>query len=273
MQRATEKYEWRARMKLGEGAYGKVYLAHHKRPKEARAIKFVNAERGTDWEREKQFGNWDHPNIVRVYEVIAPRGETNPNDGRCVFVMAAADMDLRSFIFRRTAGAPSGQAREISLQCTRGLSFLHDKGVLHRDLKPGNVLLYFGSDVLSRDAGQTTLHVWLADFGFAREQQGAAMTALVQTLGYRAPEILLAQEHVDEGVYTAAIDVWSLGCIFYEVVTGDAFGAARSELESLQLFVSALGPCPCVTPWKSHQLFRFLCEVPAVPSGPSLASR
>ena len=260
--RLKASYHWSARVLLGRGSYGKVFLAMERESGGARAIKVVSIDRDPEWSRGTQCEEWRHPNIVRFFNVLMP-DLSNPQDKHCAFAMQAADSDMHSFILkRRSPGVPREQAREISLQCTRGLVFLHDKEVLHRDLKPGNVLLFFRA-APSHVAGtcRLSLQACLADFGFARRQT-AGMTPFVQTPGYRAPEIILAQENADEGEYTSAIGVWSLGCIFYELVVGDRFGVAEQQHASIAMLVSALGPCPNVAPWNSHPAFELFQRKP-----------
>ena len=214
----------------------------------ARAIKVVRTDRDDCWERQLDYGVWHHPNLVRIHQVLRPFELSS--DTHCAMAMAVADTDLHSFIQCRRGGGrglAATQAAEISRQCTMGLGFLHGRDVLHRDLKPGNVLLYFGDDCPSHVAGLASIHVWVADFGLARQCIDEAMTAHVQTAGYRAPELVFSSQ--EETSYTSAVDIWSLGCIFYEVVTGDRFGVGSDSTRSMQLVVEALGPPPIVPEW------------------------
>ena len=87
-------------------------------------------------------------------------------------------------------------------QILQGLSHLSAMKMIHRDMKPGN-LLYSNKG-----------EVKIADFGLARIFSGSQMTNKVVTLWYRAPELLLGERY-----YTDKVDIWSLGCIFYEIMT------------------------------------------------------
>ena len=242
---------WSSKRKLGEGTYGQVWLAFHRQTGVARAIKVVRTDRGDCWERQVDYGVWHHPNLVRIYQVFRPYEFSY--DHHCAMIMAVADTDLHSFIQTRSGGGrglAATQALELSRQCTRGLTFLHDLHVLHRDLKPGNVLLWFGP---SHVAGLALIHVWLADLGLARQCTEEAMTMHVQTPGYRAPELVFSE--LEDGSYTSAVDIWSLGCIFYEVVTGDRFGVGSDSMRSMRLVVDALGPPPKIPEWSTHPMF------------------
>ena len=130
-------------------------------------------------------------------------------------------------------------------------------GIIHRDVKPQNVMVWF-------DADKGVVRAVLADFGLARwlprreedeaaaakdflaslQGQGHMMTRQVVTLWYRAPEILLADTISPKVRYTSAIDVWSLGCVVYEIVTGEALAPSGTEQGVLRKIVRAIGPCP-----------------------------
>ena len=150
-------------------------------------------------------------------------------------------------------------AREISRQLATGLAHVHKTGVIHRDIKPQNVLVSFDMD-------EGIVRVVLADFGLARwmpgrrevgeeaaaakdilalsQGQGELMTRNVVTVWYRAPEIMLADKTTPRVQYTSAIDLWSLGCVVYELLKGEPLARAANEEGVLRKIVKAIGPCP-----------------------------
>lgn len=117
-------------------------------------------------------------------------------------------------------------------QILTGLDFLHSNNVVHRDLKPANILV--------TSSGQ----VKIADFGLARFYlQAQTLTLVVVTLWYRAPEVLL------QSSYATAVDIWSCGCIFAELVNRRALFAGRSENDQLYKIFSWIGaPSPLEWP-------------------------
>ena len=113
----------------------------------------------------------------------------------------------------------------LFVQLLRGLKYVHTANVLHRDLKPSNLLLNASCDLK------------ICDFGLARTgSEKGFMTEYVVTRWYRAPELLLSQEE-----YTSAIDVWSVGCIFAELLARKPLFAGKDYIHQLKLIIGVIG--------------------------------
>lgn len=106
-------------------------------------------------------------------------------------------------------------------QILRGLKYIHSAGIIHRDLKPSNLLLNANCDLK------------IGDFGLARtSSENEFMTEYVVTRWYRAPELLL-----NSSEYSAAIDVWSVGCIFMELMNRKPLFAGKDHVHQMHLLI------------------------------------
>ena len=145
----------------------------------------------------------------------------------CYMIFEFADTDLRKVL---TAGnVTPDSAKRILRELLQGLEFCHSRRVIHRDLKPENILM--------TDSGC----VKIADFGLARLFQIPLqpLSGEVQTLHYRAPEVLLGCRE-----YTPAVDMWSAGCIFAELLTGRRLFEGTNELHQMLEIARIMGPPP-----------------------------
>ncbi|MGW0249640.1 serine/threonine-protein kinase [Nocardia goodfellowii] len=196
---------------LGSGGMGTVYLAAHPRLPRYDALKVLSESHSADPEFRARFGReaelvarLDHPNIVAVRD----RGDEH---GRLWFAMQFVEGgDAAELLRRYPAGAPAATVLHIVSEAAAGLDAAHRAGLLHRDVKPANILLEPRPGAPDR--------VYVTDFGIARA--AAETTALTEagtvlaTLAYAAPEQIMAQR-TDQRV-----DVYALGCTLYELLTG-----------------------------------------------------
>lgn len=217
--------------KLGEGSYGNVYQVENTQTKELSAIKvfkYCNEGDGIPGTtlREiavlKRFENYE--NIVKIKSVVQRGGDLHMELEYC-------DMDLSKWI--RTYGGNSDlynydSIKRIMHQILTGMAQLHAGQVMHRDLKPGNILIKDGT-------------IKIADFGLARTftLPDQAYTKGVSTLWYRAPELLLGNP-----VYSTGIDSWSVGCILGELICKEPLFPYYSDLGMLQGLVRTFGNFP-----------------------------
>lgn len=220
---------------IGRGGMGRVYRARDLRLSRSVAFKVLAPELATDeslrerFVRESQLAaQIDHPNIVPIYDC----GEV---DGLLYIAMRYVDgMDL-SALLRREGALPPRRALPLLDQVARALDAAHAIGLVHRDVKPGNVL------VVSGDDGEE--HVYLTDFGLTKRtatQMGLTRTNLfVGTPGYAAPE------QIESRPVDARTDVYALACVLYETVTGDApFGDVDSDWALLYAHLNRPPPAP-----------------------------
>ncbi|XP_069760715.1 cyclin-dependent kinase 6-like isoform X2 [Narcine bancroftii] len=218
---------------IGEGAYGKVYKARDlenngkcvalKRivvPRTPEGVPFI-VIREVAW--LKQLELFDHPNIIRLFDVEL--SHQMDQTMKLTLVFELIEQDLSVFLTKvQEPGLPHSKIKDMIHQLFRGLDFLHSNRVVHRDLKPENVLV--------SNSGQ----VKLADFGLARIYSfNMALTPVVITLWYRAPEVLLYSR------YTVAVDIWSAGCIFAELLQLRPFLCGISDINQLQKIFEVLG--------------------------------
>ncbi|XP_055513193.1 cyclin-dependent kinase 6-like [Leucoraja erinacea] len=218
---------------IGEGAYGKVYKARDlENNGKCVALKRITVQRTPEGIpliviREvawlKQLALFDHPNIIRLFDVELDHQMDQAMKVTLVFELI--EQDLCVFLTKvQEPGLPPNKVKDMIRQLFRGLDFLHSNRVVHRDLKPQNILV--------SNKGQ----VKLADFGLARVYSfNMALTPVVVTLWYRAPEVLLYSR------YTAAVDMWSAGCIFAEILQLRPFLCGISDINQLQKIFDVLG--------------------------------
>ena len=203
---------------LGEGGMGAVYQARDIELNRIVALKVIRRELAGNRaiiERFKQelilATQVTHRNVVRIYDL----GEA---DGMKFITMEYVDgEDLRALIYEQRK-LPPREAVEIIQQVCRALEAAHSVGVIHRDLKPQNIMR------------EKTGRIVVMDFGLARTLAGDGMTqsgALVGTMEYMSPEQALAK-NLDQ-----RSDIYSLGLIFYELLTGETPFRADSALASL----------------------------------------
>ena len=223
--------------KIGAGGMGEVYLAEDTELNRKVALKFLplhlcqDADCRARFKREAQAAaKLDHPNIVAVHEV----GEFQ---GRPFFAMQHVEgQSLKEVLTGKTL--PVDRILEIGIQVCEGLQAAHESGITHRDIKPLNILI----DSHGRAR--------IVDFGLAKGTSDATLTTagtLVGTVSYMSPE------QVAGGKIDQRSDIWSLGIVLYEALTGRLPFQGESITETLAVIVSR--QCDSVS---SH-----LPEVPA----------
>lgn len=194
----------------GRGGMGVVYRATQLALSRPVALKVIAPERAADegyrerFERESQLtASIDHPNVIPVYEA----GEL---DSRLYLVMRWVEgTDLQAVLSssgRLSPGRTIGLLRPVA----SALVVAHRRGLVHRDIKPANVLI-------ARSGEESEDHIYLTDFGIARRTDGESITRtgmLVGTVDYMAPERL------EGGRGDVASDIYSFGCMLFELLTG-----------------------------------------------------
>ncbi|XP_044480028.1 mitogen-activated protein kinase homolog NTF6-like [Mangifera indica] len=213
---------------VGRGAYGIICSATNSETKEPVAIKkitnafdnIIDAKRTL---REiKLLGHMDHDNIIKIKDIIPPMDKEKFND--VYIVCELMDTDLHQII-RSSQVLTDDHCQYFLYQLLRGLKYIHSANVLHRDLKPSNLLLDADCDLK------------ICDFGLARTtSETDFMTEYVVTRWYRAPELLL-----NCPAYTAAIDIWSVGCILMEIIRREPLFPGKDYVQQLKLITELLG--------------------------------
>ncbi|GAA5902496.1 hypothetical protein JCM5296_006433 [Sporobolomyces johnsonii] len=211
--------------KVGEGTYAVVYLGKEVATGRKIAIKKIKVGQfkdGLDMSaiREVKFlRELKHPNVIELVDVFS--NKTNLN-----LVLEFLDTDLEAVIRDKALVFQGADIKSWMLMTMKGLEFCHRNWILHRDMKPNNLLI----------AGDGTLKI--ADFGLAREyaDEGAKMTCQVVTRWYRPPELLLGARS-----YSTGVDNWAAGCIFAELMLRVPYMAGESDMEQLNVIFTALG--------------------------------
>ncbi|XP_074366521.1 mitogen-activated protein kinase homolog NTF6-like isoform X2 [Apium graveolens] len=213
---------------VGSGAYGIVCCATNSEMKEEVAIKKIgNAfDNRIDAKRTlreiKLLCHMDHENVIKIKDIIPPPEKENFVDVYIVYELM--DTDLHQVI-RSSQALTEDHCQYFLYQLLRGLKYIHSANVLHRDLKPSNLLLNSNCDLK------------ICDFGLARTtSETDFMTEYVVTRWYRAPELLLNCSE-----YTAAIDIWSVGCILMEIIKREPLFPGKDYVEQLLLINELLG--------------------------------
>jgi len=214
--------------KIGEGTYGVVFKAKAKSTGEIVALKRIRLETedegipSTAIREISILKELQDPNIVRLHDVVH-------TDKKLTLVFEFCDHDLKKFLdAKEKLDMPT--LKSFLYQLLRGIAFCHDRRVLHRDLKPQNLLI-------NKDG-----ELKLADFGLARAFgiPVRSYTHEVVTLWYRAPDVLMGSRK-----YSTPVDIWSVGCIFGEMITGRPLFPGSSEQDQLMRIFKLLGtPSP-----------------------------
>uniref|UniRef100_A0A5F9CX34 MOK protein kinase n=1 Tax=Oryctolagus cuniculus TaxID=9986 RepID=A0A5F9CX34_RABIT len=204
---ASGMKDYRAVGKLGEGTFSEVvklqnlrdgnYYACKRMRQHFESLEQVNSLREVQALRRLN----PHPNILTLHEVVFDR-----NSGCLALICELMDMNVYELIRGRRHPLPEKRIVRYMYQLCRALDHMHRNGIFHRDVKPENILIK--QDVLK-----------LGDFGSCRSiYSKQPYTEYISTRWYRAPECLLT-----DGFYTYKMDVWSAGCVFYEIARGQEY--------------------------------------------------
>ncbi|KAK4460238.1 kinase-like domain-containing protein [Cladorrhinum samala] len=238
--------------KLGEGTFGEVHRARSKRTGALVALKKIimhNEKDGfpiTALREIKILKLLSHPNILRLEDMSVehpPRHTSKSARKRPIMYMVTPymDHDLSGLLDNPSVTFTEPQIKCYMIQLLKGVQYLHENHILHRDMKAANLLI----------SNKGILQI--ADFGLARHYDGDVpqpgrgggmgrrdYTSLVVTRWYRPPELLM---HLKS--YTTAIDMWGVGCVFGEMLFGKPILAGESDMHQLEIIFDLCGtPTP-----------------------------
>ena len=218
--------------KLGEGTYGVVYRAKDQKGREIYALKKIRLqaeEEGIPSTAIREISllkELNHINIVKLYEVLhSPK--------KLTLVFEYVEQDLKKILDNvKDKGLDIKYTKNLLYQLLRGVDHIHKHKVLHRDLKPQNLLI--NKDNILK----------IGDFGLARGYGIPVKnyTHEVVTLWYRPPDVLLGNK-----TYGTTVDMWSIGCIFAEMASGKPLFTGNSEVDQLKKIFAIMG-----TPTENH---------------------
>ncbi|CRG98973.1 cdc2-related protein kinase 1, putative [Plasmodium relictum] len=216
--------------KISEGTYGTVFRAQNKKTKKIVALKqlkhFSSIQNEgfaiTSLREINILLQLKHENILSIKEVVIGK---NLND--IYLVMEYIEHELKILLDNKLPSFTISELKCLLKQLLSGINYLHTNWVMHRDLKPTN-LLYSNRGILK-----------ICDFGMSRKFGHINihnLTKNVVTLWYRAPELLLGEKF-----YTNKIDIWSVGCIFAEMILKKPLFIGDNEYEQIMKILSLLG--------------------------------
>lgn len=246
---SKEKETYQKIEKIGEGTYGTVYKAKETKTGKIVALKKIKIEEKegippTTIREISLLKSLSHPSIVHLIDVFYTKN-------RLYMAMEYYPIDLRKFIDETRKKKEKISLKIINkliYQILQALEYCHSRGVMHRDIKPQNILL------------DDQYNVKLADFGLARSVSVPlrTFTQEVVTLWYRPPELILNTKY-----YSESIDIWSAGTIFCELFTLHPLFAGDSEVDQLVKIIKILGT-PIEETWEGlNELIKnFTLEVP-----------
>ncbi|GAA5989506.1 hypothetical protein JCM10908_000507 [Rhodotorula pacifica] len=220
---SLEKYE--RLEKIGEGTYGVVYRSRNKENGQIVALKKIRLEAedegvpSTAIREISLLKEMNDDNVVRLLDITH-------NDTKLYLVMEFLDSDLKRYMDKVGDGDGMGPDIVKTYQLIKGVYYLHSHRILHRDLKPQNLLINKEGNLK------------LADFGLARAFGIPLRTYTheIVTLWYRAPEVLLGSRH-----YSTGVDMWSVGCIFAEMIMRQPLFPGDSEIDEIFRIFRLLG--------------------------------
>jgi hypothetical protein len=224
---------YRVESVLGRGGMGVVYRASDRRLDRVVALKVLSGETAQDPSFRERFlresraaAAIDHPNVLPVFEA----GEVG---GQLYIAMRLVDGEDLAELLKREGALDTARAVGLVAQVADALDAVHAHGLVHRDVKPSNVLI---------DTAAAREHAYLADFGITRlATQSTPLTAtgaFVGTIDYCAPEVIRG-DRLD-----ARSDVYSLGCVLFECLTGEKPFVRDSELNLIYAHLEAPVPSP-----------------------------
>lgn len=219
----TSRYE--KQEKIGEGSYGVVYKARDTTTGTIVALKRIRLdvdEEGVPCTAIREISllkELRHDNIVKLLDVCH-------SEHRLTLVFEYLELDLKKYLDRESGDIDAATIQHFLRDLLKGVQYCHQRHVLHRDLKPQNLLI-------SREK-----ELKLGDFGLGRAFgiPVKKFTHEVVTLWYRSPDVLLGSTQ-----YGTPVDIWSVGCIFSEMATGTPLFAGKNDADQLLRIFKFLG--------------------------------
>jgi len=233
-----ELYERLEKKPLGEGTYGEVFKARNTRTQVIVALKRIKLDQeeegmpSTAIREISLLKELSHPNVVKLLDVYC----ANAASKKLYLVFEFVDMDLKRYV-KSNGCLDAATVKSFASQLLQGVECCHMNRILHRDLKPQNLLI-------SGKGSPPSLKI--ADFGLARafSLPIPKYTHEVVTVWYRAPEILLGST-----LYSVPVDIWSAGCIIAEMATLTPLFPGDSEIDTIFRIFRKLGT-PTEAEWK-----------------------
>jgi p38 MAP kinase len=233
---------------IGSGAYGQVCSAFDQERQIKVAIKKlarpfqspIHAKRA--YREIRMLKHMNHENVIGLFDIFTPNKDVDEFEVYLVTHLMGAD--LSNIV--KTQKLTDDHVQFLVYQLLRGLKYVHSAGIIHRDLKPSNI------------AVNEDCELKILDFGLARHTDNE-MTGYVATRWYRAPEIMLNWMH-----YNQTVDIWSVGCIMAELMTGRPLFPGNDHIDQLKKTMALTGtPGPTLlAKITSDEAKRFIHSLP-----------